>query len=448
VVPVQTRRWWARAALALTALAVIVLFVFAGARSVWLVLLTTAAVVVVIAAGYLFLRERGLLRWLALALAIAAPLAVLAIFMSNRLFWVACVAAALLLAGMAVARYALRPDAAEWTLPTADAPPARRPFLVMNPRSGGGKVVRFALKQRAEALGAEVALLDAAGSDVQQLARDAVARGADLLGVAGGDGTQALVAQIAAEHDVPFLVISAGTRNHFALDLGLDREDPSRCLEALRDGVEARIDLGEINGRPFVNNASFGAYAEIVENPAYRDDKARTALEALPELLRGSRGAGLRAQVGDTQIEGPQALLVSNNPYQSSDLAGLSRRARLDRGVLGVIAVRVDSARQAIGLLNGASLQGVQWAEAREVLVTSDEASVPVGIDGETVRLTTPVRCTSRPGALRLRLPRSRPGVRPPRGRLHWPAVFRLAFNRPEGGAGAPAAQPVDSRRR
>src|SRR5829696_7583458 len=219
----------------------------------------------------------------------------------------------------------------------------------MNPRSGGGKVARFQLQQRAEALGAEVALLDQPHTDVQQLARDALAAGADLLGVAGGDGTQALVAQIAAEHDVPFLVISAGTRNHFALDLGLDREDPSRCLDALRDGVEARIDLGEINGRPFVNNASFGAYAEIVDNPAYRDDKRGTTLDALPDLLRGRRGAVLTGDVDGLVIDGPQALLVSNNPYEAGDLAGMGRRARLDRGVLGVVAVRVTTARQVVG---------------------------------------------------------------------------------------------------
>src|SRR5205085_9737885 len=192
-----------------------------------------------------------------------------------------------------------------WTLPVTDAPPPRHPFLVMNPRSGGGKVERFGLKAKAEALGAEVVLLDQPGTDVQQLARDALARGADLVGVAGGDGTQALVAQVAAEHDVPFLVISAGTRNHFALDLGLDRQDPSRCLDALRDGVEARIDLGEINGRPFVNNASFGAYAEIVEDPGYRDDKTRTALDALPDLLSRRRGAHLVADIGGTTVDAP-----------------------------------------------------------------------------------------------------------------------------------------------
>jgi diacylglycerol kinase family enzyme len=111
-----------------------------------------------------------------------------------------------------------------------------------------------------------------------------VADGADMLGVAGGDGTQALVAGVAAEYDVPLLVISAGTRNHFALDLGLDRQDPSRCLDALTDGVELHVDLGAVNGRPFVNNASFGAYAELVQSPDYRADKAQTALRQLPDL--------------------------------------------------------------------------------------------------------------------------------------------------------------------
>ena len=140
--------------------------------------------------------------------------------------------------------------------------------------------------------------------DVAKVAREAVERGADLLGVAGGDGTQALVAGIAAEHGIPFVVISAGTRNHFALDLGLDREDPSACLGALSDGVELRVDLGVINGQTFVNNASFGAYAETVETPAYRGDKLKTTLNTLPELLQGHRGARLRARADGTRDRG------------------------------------------------------------------------------------------------------------------------------------------------
>jgi diacylglycerol kinase family enzyme len=315
-----------------------------------------------------------------------------------------------------------------------DVPRPAHPFFVMNPRSGGGKVTRFGLVRKAEAMGAEVALIDQPGTDVQQLARDALGRGADLLGVAGGDGTQALVAQVAAEHDVPFVVVSAGTRNHFALDLGLDREDPSRCLEALTDGVEARIDLGDINGRTFVNNASFGAYAEIVEDPAYRDDKTRTTLDTLPDLLRGRRGAHLVAEMDGVVVEGPHALLVSNNPYENGDLAGAGRRARLDRGLLGVVAVRVSSARQAVGLMNRAHTRGLVRVDTPTVTVRAAEEQIPVGIDGETVQVPTPVRCTVRPGVLRVRLPRTRPGIRPPRGQLDWATLWRLAIGRDPAG--------------
>ena len=169
----------------------------------------------------------------------------------------------------------------------------RQPFMIMNPRSGGGKVGKFGLKEKATALGAEVAMLEGPGIvDVAALARRAVDAGADLLGVAGGDGTQALVAGVAAGRDIPMTVISAGTRNHFALDLGLDRDDPASCLDALTDGVELRIDLGLIGDRTFVNNASFGVYAEVVQSPAYRDDKAGTVLADAPgHAERPSGGA-------------------------------------------------------------------------------------------------------------------------------------------------------------
>ena len=222
----------------------------------------------------------------------------------------------------------------------------------MNPRSGGGKVTKFGLPEKAKKLGAEVALLEDPGIvDVAALARQAVANRADLLGVAGGDGTQALVAGIAAEHGLPFLVISAGTSNHFALDLGLDREDPATCLDALTDGEELRVDLGIIADRTFVNNASFGAYAEVAQSPAYRDDKRGTTLQMLPDLLGGHQGARLSAHSGDTRIDAPQALLVSNDPYEMTDIAGLGRRARLDTGTLGVVAIQVDSTRHTIELL-------------------------------------------------------------------------------------------------
>ena len=340
------------------------------------------------------LTNKGVVRWLAVAVAVLAPLVVVVLYTSRGLLWVVVVALGLLVVAVVAGRAALAREVVPERMVEHDAAPPRRPYLIMNPRSGGGKVTRFGLKDKAEALGAEVVLLEGPGPvDVGELARQAVADGADLLGVAGGDGTQALVAAVAAEHDVPLLVISAGTRNHFALDLGLDREDPSRCLDALGDGVELRVDLGVIAGRPFVNNASFGAYAVIVQSPAYRDDKARTTLDQLPGLLAGQRGPRLVARAENVTVQGPQAVLVSNNQYGMGDIAGLGRRARLDRGTLGMFAVTVQSAAQAAGLLRGSRSRGLISLAGREVVIDADAAQIPVGVDGEALVLDTPVRC-------------------------------------------------------
>jgi diacylglycerol kinase family enzyme len=263
--------------------------------------------------------------------------------------------------------------------------------------------------------------------DVAKVAREAVAQGADLLGVAGGDGTQALVAGIAAEHGIPFVVISAGTRNHFALDLGLDRENPSNCLGALSDGVELRVDLGVINGQTFVNNASFGAYAEVVETPAYRDDKLNTTLNLLPDLLQGQRGIRLSARTDDMEIRSPQALLVANNPYGTGDIAGLSRRARLDAGLLGVIGVKVRNVQQAVDLLRGRRAVGVRVLTTKKIEITADVPQIPVGVDGEALSMSTPVVCAISPGALRVWVPRDRPGVAPPKPPLNWARLWHLA---------------------
>jgi diacylglycerol kinase family enzyme len=432
------QRWLARLALVAAAAAVLVAPVVAGFRqSIALVLVGLIGLALTLAAVWWALAHKGVIRWLAIALAALAPLVVLVLYTSRGLLWVVLVALALLALAVAAGRAALAREAIPERPPTYEVPPPRRPFLIMNPRSGGGKVVRFGLKDKAEALGASVALLEGPGPvDVAALARQAVADGADLLGVAGGDGTQALVAGIAAEHNIPLLVISAGTRNHFALDLGLDREDPSRCLDALRDGVELQVDLGFIAGRPFVNNASFGAYAAVVQSPAYRDDKRGTTLDLLPGLLAGQQGPRLVARAGEVTIQGPQAVLVSNNVYGMGDVAGLGRRARLDRGTLGMFAVTVQSAAQAAGLLRGRNSRGLTSVTGREVVVDADASQVPVGVDGEALVLDTPVRCTLRPGALRVRVPRDRPGVPDPKPIMDWKRLRQIALTVPGTGRG------------
>ncbi len=234
------QRWLARLAVGFAAAAVVIVPVFAELKSLAMLVVGLVAVAVSIASAYLFLARRGLLRWLSLAVFVLTPLAVIAVYAFYSLIWVAAVSAAGWLLAAATARLALAGDREDWRMPEQPvARPAARPFLIMNPKSGGGKVTRFDLQPKAAALGAEVFLMSGPEQvDVAAVARAAVASGADLLGVAGGDGTQALVAEVAAEHGLPFVVITAGTRNHFALDLGLDRDDPAACLEALSDGVD------------------------------------------------------------------------------------------------------------------------------------------------------------------------------------------------------------------
>jgi diacylglycerol kinase family enzyme len=424
----RDRRWLARAAFGLMLAAVVLLLAAAEWRSLALVGLAAIGVCAVLAGAYWFLANRGLVRWLALILVIAAPVLILVTFALHSLLWVAIVAVVLMLLAAGTGRAALRTDGPPTGMPAIPAGRPQHPFLIMNPRSGGGKVTKFRLKEKAEALGAEVALLEGPGTvDVAALARRAVADGADLLGVAGGDGTQALVAGIAAQHGLPFLVISAGTRNHFALDLGLDRDDPATCLDALTDGEELEVDLGVIGDRTFVNNASFGAYAEVVHSPAYRDDKRGTTLQMLPDLLKGHQGARLSAQAGQTRIGAPQALLISNNPYGMGDIAGLGRRPRVDSGTLGVVAVLVSNAREAVELVRRGRGHGLTVLAADEVVVDADAPQIPVGVDGETVIMPTPVRCTIRPRALRVIVPRQRPGVPAAKPPPEWPMLRQLA---------------------
>ncbi|MFE7777069.1 diacylglycerol/lipid kinase family protein [Streptomyces sp. NPDC057445] len=427
----RTRVWAARLAIVAATAAVALLVLVAGLRGIGLVLVAVAGTAVTAAALWWALTRRGVLRACAVVLAVAVPVAVLWLQVASGLLWllVCCLALGALAAG--AGWEALDAESGPRRQPVTATPPPERPFLIMNPRSGGGKVERFGLKEKAESAGARVALLDPdRPTDVDALARQAVAEGADLLGVAGGDGTQATVAAVAAEHGIPFLVVPAGTRNHFAMDLGLDRDDPSKALDALRDGVELRVDLGLIGERVFVNNASFGAYAAVVQSDAYRNDKVRTTLELFPDVLTHRTGPRLTVRASGISADAPQAVLVSNNPYRVGDWAALGRRDRLDSGALGLLIIKIDSAAQAAELLRGDRAPGLTVLTAREVVVDAETSEVNVGVDGEALTLPTPVRCAIMPRALRVRVPRNRPGVPRARPRLNWRRLGLLALAR------------------
>src|ERR1700712_5684154 len=243
--------------------------------------------------------------------------------------WALALGIVAFLLGVGGARIAFRPNR---SLPRAAAP--RHPVLFVNPRSGDGRAGRVGLVDAARKLGMETVELGP-GEDLAQLVRAAVGRGADGLAMAGGDGSQALVAAIAAEHDLPYACIPSGTRNHFALDLGVDREDVVGALDAFVDGGERYVDLGEVNGRVFVNNVSLGVYAKAVSQEQYRESKLRTLLDTLSGTL-GPKGEANELRWTDHEGAGQSStalILVSNNVYLLGPTLGSGTRPRLDAGV-------------------------------------------------------------------------------------------------------------------
>ncbi len=220
------------------------------------------------------------------------------------------------------------------------ADPPRRPVLVINPRSGDGKAARAGLAERAREAGIEAVIL-APGQDLAALAGEAAAAGADALGMAGGDGSLAVVATVAATHGIPFVCVPAGTRNHFALDLGVDRHDVTGALDAFTGGVERRIDVAEVNGRMFLNNVSLGIYGDAVRSPAYRDAKVRTLLETAAEVMGPSAG-----ELTADRVDGCRETVIGR--FQQPDQAD-RQRAGVQRG--GAIGLREGAALRVVGPL-------------------------------------------------------------------------------------------------
>ena len=419
------RPTWLRrvaAAIALTALVTAAIYLAWAVIYRWHGVLVSALPLgaAVIAAWYILTR-RGFARAVAAVVAVLALLLFAVVVVTTEGVIVLLAGLALATVSVGAANFALSPTT---TASSAERVPiARHPVLLINPRSGGGKAERFALVELCRKKGIEPIVLQP-GDDLPQLANDAIAHGADLLGMAGGDGSQALAAAVASRHGIPFVVVPAGTRNHFALDLGLDRDDVSGALDAYQDGVDKAVDLAEVNGRTFVNNASMGVYAKIVQSADYRDAKMQTTAAILPDLLGPmAKPLDLRFTLpsGEEAVTA-QLLLVSNNPYQLPRLGGGGMRERIDGGVLGIAFVRVDTAAEAKKLAAleaaGRARQFASWNDwtASEFEVRS-AGLVEVGIDGEAVTLQPPLHFVSRPRALTVRLPLTA-SRRPPAARV------------------------------
>jgi diacylglycerol kinase family enzyme len=262
-------------------------------------------------------------------------------------------------------------------------------YLIVNPRSGTGSPSAEELRDAARELGIEVYFLEE-GDDLPEVARRA---NADVLGMAGGDGSLAAVAEVVIEQDVPFVCIPFGTRNHFARDLGLDRNDPIGALAAF-DGEERRIDVGQVGDRLFLNNVSLGLYARLV----HRREHHRQRREALARLRALALTVKDRRRRQRFTIDGKpvraRLVLVANNHY-SLDLLSLGERERIDEGRLHLYIPQ--------------GFRRITWDErsCTELEIGSPLTRVRAAIDGEPAELETPLRFRIEPGALRLLLPRA-----------------------------------------
>jgi diacylglycerol kinase family enzyme len=374
-----------------------------------------ACLIICVTAGWYVVSRRGIVRAVAVIVMLAAVAGLITSLIFEDYHGLAALGLIVVAAVSVVsARYALRAPAERARVAAMNATPvaaAEHPVLIMNLKSGGGKAEKFRLADECENRGIEPIVLQP-GDDLLQLAQDAIARGADAIGMAGGDGSQALVATVASRCNVPHVCVPAGTRNHFALDLGLDRGDVVGALDAFADAFERRIDLGSVNGRVFVNNASLGLYAKVVQSPEYRDAKISTAASILPGLL------GPDAKPLDLRFRGPDAyyptahlILVSNDPYRMDHVGNMGTRSRLDLGVLGIVATRIADAAQARRFVALEAAGRVRrfpgWLEWRAPkFVVGSGGPVEIGLDGEALQMDPPLVFESLPGALRVRVPR------------------------------------------
>jgi diacylglycerol kinase family enzyme len=433
--PGGLRRFAALAALVLV-VAVVVATLVRAASDPWRVLVELLLLAGLLAAGWVALTRTGARRTVAVVGAVAAVAGLIAAGVGGSGYaWVSLLVRIVGL-GVAVklADYALGITVGalqQSQTSGSPVPAARRGVLFMNLKSGGGKAERFHLVDECRRRGIEPVVLEA-GMDWLQAVRDVAAGGVDVLGMAGGDGSQAMVGTVAAEFGLPMFVVPAGTRNHLALDLGLDRDDVVGALDAYGEAVERTMDLADLNGHVFVNNVSLGLYAAIVRSPAYRDAKVDTTLATLPQVLGpGTEPFDLRFAGPDgVKHDGAHLIQISNNPYGKGPGAG-SSRPRLDTHQLGVIALVLDKAHGGPGAYLATLATGhperfkglTSWVTP--TFEVASDTAIDIGLDGESMVMEPPLCFSIRPTPVRVRLPTHAIGYSPAARKLGWKEGIR-----------------------
>ena len=310
-------------------------------------------------------------------------------------------------------------------------PAATRGVLFMNLKSGGGKAERFHLVDECTRRGIQPVVLEP-GQDWLQVVRDVAASGVDVLGMAGGDGSQAMVGTVAAEMGLPMVVVPAGTRNHLALDLGLDRDDVVGALDAYGEAVERTMDLADVNGHVFVNNVSLGLYAAIVRSAGV----PRREGGHDPRHPAAGAGPGQRT-VRPALHRTPTAWSIEAPTSSRSPTTPTAPRSARSGAALGwtptssaswrwCSAKRGDAAAFLAALASGhpERFGGLSSWATPTFEVTSD-APIEMGLDGETMVMDSPLRFSIRPSPVRVRLPKQAIGYSPAARSLGWRKSLR-----------------------
>jgi diacylglycerol kinase family enzyme len=289
--------------------------------------------------------------------------------------------------------------------------------VVLNATSGHGTAPTVAerLKEIFAEAGREARIsLATGGSDINAAMRRAVEAGCETLLVGGGDGTINSGASAVVGRGIPLGVLPLGTLNHFAKDLGIPLE-VDEAAKVVLQGVVCKVDVGEVNGRIFLNNSSLGVYPAIVRlREKYRatvGGKWLAALWAGLTVLRRRPFMAVRIIAeGEAVIRRTPLILVGNNEYQMAGIHAGSRES-LARGRLALYVLNAEQRPGLLGLAWQVLLKGAEGVKEVD-LITVEEATVetrrrrlPVAADGEVFTLAAPLSYRIMPGALRVYVP-------------------------------------------
>jgi diacylglycerol kinase family enzyme len=281
--------------------------------------------------------------------------------------------------------------------------------------TGHGEDLAGRIESRFRAAGAEPRIVLANGSDLGELSRGLVAEKPSRLVAAGGDGTVSAVAAALAGSGVPLAVLPLGTLNHFAKDLGI----PASLDEAVRVAVEGRVrelDVGEVNGRVFINNSSIGLYPAMVRRRERQRrrlgrGKWHAMLWAAFNALRAHPFLHLRLELGgEEHRRRTPFVFIGNNVYRMEGL-DIGARERLDAGVLSVYLAhrtgRLGLVRLALRALFGRLYAGHDFEAATTTRLRIDarHKRLLVATDGEVQAMDLPLEYRLRRGALRVVTP-------------------------------------------